>query len=67
MGEKERKAQRIVFHTTHTAEAALVLANMWVKKFQELKWSMPQSHDIHLTSLHRLLPLLLRLGFPALP
>ncbi|CAB1432383.1 unnamed protein product [Pleuronectes platessa] len=29
--------------------AAAPLANVWVKRFQELKWSMPQSHDIHLT------------------
>lgn len=28
---------------------AALLDNVWVQKFPELKWSMPQSHDIHLT------------------
>lgn len=42
------KVPRFVFHIAHMVVAAL-LAYVWVKKFPELKWSMPQSHDIHLT------------------
>lgn len=47
-GEKEQKVGRFVFHTAHMGGSA-PLTNAWVKKFQELKCSMPQSHDIHLT------------------
>lgn len=42
---------------------AALLANVWVKKFQELKWSMSQSHDIHLTPL----PSLLSFSLPSSP
>lgn len=58
-GEKEQKVGRFVFHTAHMGGSA-PLTNAWVKKFQELKCSMPQSHDIHLTpSSHISLPPLL--------
>lgn len=54
--ERERRGKReriesvwVCFsHYSHGCGSSAV--NVWVKKFQALKWSMPQSHDIHLIS-----------------
>lgn len=45
---KNRKCQGLFF-TLLTCLWQLCLLTCEWKKFQELKWSMPQSHDIHLT------------------
>lgn len=64
-GKQNNESSVVCFSvSTHMSGSAALRFNVWVKKFQELKYSMPQSHDLHLTPS---LPFLLYLHFPAFP